>query len=87
MIRLLPSSAVLLNTAIPNDTIVKLTPEGVIHYFGRNEGQTGNFEPDTINAPASDILNYMGYYDAKGNSIIDRQIAVTLMVEDITSKK
>jgi hypothetical protein len=42
--------------------------------------------PAGLKNHVSAIIGSFGI-DAKGNSIVDRQIAVTLMVEDITPKK
>ena len=42
--------------------------------------------PAGLKNHVSAIIGSFGV-DAKGNSIVDRQIAVTLMVEDITPKK
>ena len=56
-----------------------LTANGRIHFYGRinptsylySPGINGNYEADptdnTVNGPASDILNYIGMYDAQGN--------------------
>ena len=56
-----------------------VTENGRIHFYGRvnptdylySPGINGNYEANptanTVNGPASDILNYIGMYDAQGN--------------------
>jgi len=67
--------AVMTGDMTQDEIIATITPQGVIKYMGRT-GVTTSTPENTINHPdvnsaATDILNYMGMYDATGKLIKD----------------